>query len=326
VGVPEECWPLNFTIALPETDGRVTGFRTVGDNLFVLTDNSIYAVVGQDVSTYVLSKVSAKGKGTSHFATCVIPGEDVNSTDVLVHFGNDGRLYFLFGSGGDFPISYPIQGELDALGFGSLGSQAAASVTLGVMHTSLTAYIVMVPVAGGNRYLYDLERKIWIKTSALGYGTGYVEGLYSNAMYQFVTTYGSPFRYAYVENQPSTFGTEMIQTNYTSFGTDKKDDKTLESVTVYTNDPNPASITCSVFIDQASSPTTLVQIPNTGTYNLAYHEGVDAIVFVPQFAARGRIFSVQVSIPSQTTLNAYIYEITAKASNTTDQPKTGGSL
>src|ERR1035438_8233768 len=66
---PEECWPLLFTRAIPESDGRITGLRTVGNTLVVLTDNNIYTVTGNQYNTYGLVRVPAKGHGTSHLPT-----------------------------------------------------------------------------------------------------------------------------------------------------------------------------------------------------------------------------------------------------------------
>jgi hypothetical protein len=319
-GVAEECWPPLFTRAIPDSDGRITGLRVVGGTLMVLTDNSIYAVYGSNQTSYGLSKVSSKGKGTSHFATCVIPGEDVNATDVLVHFGNDGRLYFLFGSGGDFPISYPIQAELDAaIAAGALGPSQA---TLGVMHTAVSTYIVFVPVPGGYRYLYDLERKIWLKSILNVYGYGYVEGLFNGTIAQFVSDYNYTNN-VYKDNQSSFIPSYIITTNTTSFGLDPKDDKTLESLRVYTND-TPANLTATATVD--GNTISLVQIPSTGTYGPAYHEYADAITFVPQVACRGRLFQFVVTNTTPSSYNAAVYEITAIGSTTQEPPKKGANL
>lgn len=321
IGVPEECWPTDFTLPIPESDGRVTGFRTVGDNLFVLTDNSIYAIVGSSKLDYRLSKVSSKGKGASHFATCVIPGEDVNSTDVLVHFGNDGRLYFLFGSGGDFPISYAIQGELDALG------AKASTANVAVWHTSVSTYVVLVPVAGATRYLYDLERKVWLKSIFTQYGSGMVEGLYGGVLTQLYTDGpGSASKLVAKDNlatgAPQTF---TITTNIVSPGgaENRKGDKQLESVTVYTNEAPQVGWSLTATIDGNAIPCALV--PNSAQY-AAYQESSDAYVFVPQVNATGRLFQFAFTDTAPTSFSTAVYEIVATWTDNTFQPETGGKL
>jgi hypothetical protein len=319
-GVAEECWPPIFTRPIPDADGKITGLRVVGGTLMVLTDKAIYAVYGSNQTNYGLSKVSSKGAGTSHFATCVIPGEDVNASDVLVHFGNDGRLYFLFGSGGDFPVSYPIQPDLEVAG------ASAATATVFTMHNSTSTYVGLVPVPGGTLYLYDLERKIWIKSGFSAYGTGVVEGLLNGALTYLFSDYNFGNN-VYYGNQ--AIGTPAvgytILTNWTTFGKDKKDDKLLASVTVYTNDP-AANIQCFVSVDGGFG-FQMTQVPSTGTYGPAFHEFADAIVFEPQGGPfRGRLFQFQVQNTAPTAYTSSIYEITAKASYSQDPPKQGANL
>jgi hypothetical protein len=112
VGVGEECWPLPYTIPIPEDSGSITGTRPVGGNIVIETEKSLFYVVGNAPENYTILRLSSKGRGSSHFACVTLPGEDANSADVLVHFGNDARLYFLFGPGGDLSYSYPIQNRL----------------------------------------------------------------------------------------------------------------------------------------------------------------------------------------------------------------------
>jgi hypothetical protein len=323
VGVPEECWPLNFTRAIPESDGRITGLRTVGDNLFVLTDNSIYAVVGSTKDDYGLSKVSSKGKGTAHFATCVIPGEDVNSTDVMVHFGNDGRLYFLFGSGGDFCVSYALQDRFDGLG------ATSANVNLGTIHTSVSTFI-MVGIGTSALYLYDIERKIWTISPPIdgvaGFGpTAYVEGLFNGTVTQF---YGNGVTVFKGNQNTGTPPAYTVLTNFTPFVTeDRKGNKTLQSLTVYTNE-NAANISALAFIDQSSTPITLTQVPASGSYAAAYHEYPDAVMFVPQVVAAGRLFQFQVTVTPSAFFNygSATYEIMAAAAYEQSDEAKGANL
>ncbi len=309
VGVAEECWPLNFTRAVPEADGRITGLRTVGNNLFVLTDNNIYAVVGNAQTNYGLSRVSSKGNGAAHFATCVLPAEDVNSTDVMVHYGNDRRIYFLFGSGGDFCISYPIQNELDALGWSS------ASANLSVWHTSVSTFVVLT-FPGSYRYMYDVERKIWLKTLFQYYGTGMCEGLYSGALVQLYTDGpGSALKGVGLDNQ--AVGSPLAYTLYTNIVSPggpehQKDEKVLQSVVIYTNDP--ANLSVLVGVD-GKTPVGLTAVPTTGQYS-AYREFGDAYTYVLNASAgagtgSGRLFQFVIANAAPNNFTSAIYQITA---------------
>ena len=320
VGVPEECWPVGFTRNIPESDGRVTGLRAVGGNLFVLTDNNIYAVVGGNSTSYSLTRVSSKGHGTSHFATCVLPAEDVNSTDVLVHYGNDGRLYFLFGSGGDFPISYPIQSFIDAYNYG------ASNVTVGVVHTGVSSYIYLNlnPAYYGSNlpFYYDLERKIWVNAIAT-LGTGFVEGLLNGVLTQVYSDQSFNVLTASVSGSPST--RLSFITNTVAPAGDSKSDATLESVTVYTNEA-PANINVRPTIDGVTLGY-MTLVPETGAYAVAYHENPDAHVYVPTTVARGRLFNFAVTtVGYPAAFSSAIYEVRAVFSVSQAPEAMGASL
>jgi hypothetical protein len=322
-GVPEECWPPNFTRVIPESDSRITGLRTVGNNLFVLTDNNIYAVVGSNRDNYGLFKVSSKGKGTSHFNTCVIPGEDVNSTDVMVHVGNDHRIYFLFASGGDFDISYPIQDQF-----------ALFPVTaVGVQHTNVSTYVVVSNAF--NVFLYDLERKIWLtRTLPDGFGAGaYAEGLLSGTVVQLFgssQTVGTVYQAELASGTPQTFA--VVTNQVSPGGGDDKDDKTLQAVTVYyTNRTDTLNV--YAYIDTtvgnvtgSGATVTLTEVPNTTQY-AAYFENPDARIFVPQgVLAGGRIFQFTVRVTNPSALTNNIFKIGAVWSDTQDPIAKGANL
>jgi hypothetical protein len=322
VGVPEECWPLLFTRAIPESDGRITGLRTVGNTLVVLTDNNIYTVTGNQYNTYGLVRVPAKGHGTSHFATCVIPAGDLGTDDVLVHFGNDSRLYFL-GSSGDFPISYPIQ---NAIGLYP-GNVTAQGVTLSVVHNGTSGYVVMgLPstAAQPGEYWYDLERQAWflVANGALSSGNGAsarIEGLYNGTITTFVgfptTAYSTGVGYIkYGSGSSTTMG---VRTNaVVPGGTDRLNDKMLDAVIVYST--YTGTMTVSAYWDQSvssfdanpfsppSANCKLTEVLPTGNYQ-AYIESADARLFVPQsvsgsgganILARGRVFQFSAVLSS----------------------------
>jgi hypothetical protein len=320
IGVPEECWPLNFTLNLPEADGRVTGLRTVGNNLFVLSDNNIYAVIGSDKLSYGLARVSAKGHGTAHFATAVIPAEDVNSTDVLVHYGNDNRLYFLFGSGGDFQVSYPIQTLLNGAG-GVIGN-----VTVGVVHTAVSTYVFLNVPGGGaiGPLYYDLERKLWDGQPGFTLWRAFTEGLVNGVLTQYYSDiFGNVLTTSTISGPPAAYS---ITTNTVSpTGTDRKDNKILESVSIYTTEP-ASNIFVTPTIDGVAG-ANLVAVPSTGQYGKSYHEFTDALVFVPQTLAAGRLFSFQVgTVGLPANFSSAIYEIVATWAGDQSPEAAGASL
>ena len=112
IGVGEECWPAPYNIPISEDNGRITGTRAVGSTLYCLTEKSLFVVLGNAPANYTVVRVSSKGRGADQLSACTLPGEDNNSGDILVHFGNDSRMYFLYGPGGDVSMTYPIQDKL----------------------------------------------------------------------------------------------------------------------------------------------------------------------------------------------------------------------
>lgn len=319
VGVPEECWPPNFTRVIPESDGRITGLKTVSENLFVLTDNNIYAVQGNNRDNYRLIRVSGKGRGTSHFLTAVLPSEDVNASDVLVHYGNDLRLYFLFGTGGDYAISYPIQDQLT----GAIGTVNC----LGVQHTITSTYVVLC--TNFLVFLYDVERKVWL-TRKLPDNFGaasYVEGLLDGTVAQFFGSAQTSAAVYQAEQQSGTKQTFTVTTNQFAPGGDRKDDKTLESIAVYyTNRTDTMTVTASIDSTPIATTVTLMEVPNTGQY-AAYYENTDARIFVPQGTmARGRIFGIAATVTTPSLFSNAIYEIRGVWSESQAKEAAGASL
>jgi hypothetical protein len=315
VGVPEECWQPTFTRVVPESDGRITGLRTVGNNLYVLTDNNIYAVVGGDRDTYGLTRISSKGHGTSHYATCVLPAEDVNSTDVLVHFGNDGRLYMLFGSGGDFAISYPIQDQIISSG------STASTVNVGAIHTKDSSYIYLSLV---NRvvFWYDLERKIWSKSWFLT--SAFIEGLLNGAVVQAYSAVGPNQVYLGENTTGAPVVGLFVSTNVVSPGPAEArlDDKTLESVRIYTNDANLANVTFYIGgTNMGAMIPVAITSPPYSAYN-PFPAVTDSFLLQPVGMARGNIFQFLVG-GTPAAFTSAIYEIEANFSySQTDESKT----
>lgn len=318
IGVAEECWPPTFTRSIPEADGRITGLRTVANNLFVLTDNNIYAVVGGSKTNYGLTRISGKGHGTSHFNTTILPSEDSNSSDVLVHMGNDKRLYFLFGSGGDYQISYPVQNYVtnDTVNF------------VGVQHTVTSTYVIVG--LNNNIMLYDVERKLWSFFGAIqaGGATAYCEGLINGVVTQLIAPTGaagvSTFKLE-IQTPPPNLGMS-IYTNQFSPGGERKDDKTLEAVAVYYTNRTDAIAVAIGRDSPLNTPTdNLTEVPNTGQY-AAYFENPDARIFMPQGTmARGRLFQIGVIINILSGFNS-VYEIRALFNNSESPQMVGGNV
>jgi hypothetical protein len=323
VGVAEECWPLNFTRVIPESDGRITGLRAFSGVLAVLTDNNIYIVQSGTRDTYALSRISGKGHGTSHFLTTVIPSEDANGADVLVHFGNDGRLYFLMGGGGDYQISYPIQDQLGG---------PALVTCVGVQHTSTSSYVILSTIF--QIFLYDLERKIWLqRTLPDGFGAGaYVEGLLGVVIAQMFGSANTVAAIYHAEQQIGPPTTMVVATNQVSPTGERKDDKQLESVVVYYPNRTDA-MTVNLTIDApipfpSLGTSTLVEVPNTGQY-AANFEMTDARVFVPQGNfAHGRLFQIVVSVTPSVFPGAagFVPEVRGVWAGSQDAGAVGGML
>ena len=351
VGVPEECWPAIFTRAIPEADGRITGLRTVGNTLCVLTDNNIYTVSGSQYTDYTLTRVPAKGRGTSHFATTVIPAGDLGTDDVLVHFGNDSRLYFL-GSSGDFPISYPIQNAIGQYP----GNVTANGVVMSVIHNGTSGYVVMglpsTAVQQGE-YWYDLERQVWffvdtgIMNGAVS-AASRVEGLYAGVVTTFfgvpTSVYSTGCGYIkYASGGPNTLG--VLTNAVVPSGMDRLDDKILEAVIVYTNYTGTMTVNAywdtAVSANDASPFTTttpssvLTETLNTGNYQ-AYFESSDARLFMPQnvsgsgganITARGRVFQFGAILNSVSVGDGNaVRKIVAIFGNTQAAPAMGGNV
>lgn len=259
VGVGEESWPRIFTLNVPGDDGRITGLRVVGNSLIVLTDLSIYQVVGSSPGTYGLFKLTARGGGTSHFAACEIPGTDTNAGgDILAYMGNDGRVHFLFTNGGDYPQSYAIQDKIDAY-FATLSLPSYPKSTwsnLAMMHTPDATYLV-VQLFGGSLYpdgplfLYDLDRKVWFGTepSVGGFGSAaFVEGLYNGSLQQFTSSRVSAEVLRFFDpTSPWAPSVCMIKTHMISPpGLERKQYKDFQALVVYTNEPTPLIVAVTV--------------------------------------------------------------------------------
>ena len=308
LGVGEESWPLGNTLNIPGSDGRITGLRVVADSLFVLTDLSIYQVVGSTPNQYYLYKATARGGGTSHFATCEIPGTDTNAGgDILAYVGNDGRVHFLFSGGGDYPQSYPIQDLLDDA-FNQAGSvQKSFAANLGIMHRSDATYLVLqifstVPT-DLIAFLFDLDRKIWFPLLATNYGCAcFVEGLLNNVLTAFTGTFtaGNVYKFLDPASVTKPSGCTLQSHLISPPGLERKQDKDFQGLVVYTNEPL-ALATVQVFADSAGVATTLTRT-DTADARIAALFGSDdspsmyVHIYVPQgVLVRGRVFSWLVS-------------------------------
>lgn len=319
-GVAEECWPQSplYERAIPDSDGKITGLKTVGQNLFVETDLAIYAVVGSGPSpnNYSLVRISAKGSGTEQFATANLPSEDSQSGDVLVHLGNDNRVYFLYGSGGDLSYSYPIQDVLSDKFF----PWVPRDVNVSVWHNPKATYVMVTKRNASNppyAFLYDLDRKIWLQQLLPTYS--FTEGLYNGALTQFVGT--SPALapadkavYLLAASTTTSVPVTRIITQYIMPPeTNRLDDKALEAVFVYCDDVN-TNIGVFVSYDDgaAGGSFSLTRMdPVADPRFNAYLDAPNARIYTPQHdKIVGRTFSFGITSTS-VTLDSKIPAIAA---------------
>lgn len=323
VGVGEESWPLEYSRSIPGSDGRITGLRVVGRNLFVLTDLSIYQVVGASPDTYALYKVTSSGAGTSHFATCEIPGTDINAGgDVLAYMGNDRRLHFLFANSGDYPQSYPIQDALDYV-FGLFPAFAPSTLTqLNVMHTSDGTYLVaQINIVNTDLgiVMFDLDRKLWYFLSAVDYPCAcLVEGLLGGTLMAMAGTWTSNNVYRFMDPASLTrpaaaqIGTYLVSPP----GLDRKQMKDLQSLTVYTNEP-AALDHVSVSVDNDPLSVDLVRVDTADSRIATLYAGdegelgIYAHLYVPQGRLiRGRVMRWFINY-APTVVDSQIREVRA---------------
>lgn len=323
VGVGEESWPPEYSRAIPGSDGRITGLRVVGRSLFVLTDLSIYQVVGASPDTYALYKVTSSGAGTSHFATCEIPGTDINAGgDVLAYMGNDRRVHFLFANSGDYPQSYAVQNALDNV-FSTYPAFPPSTLSqLNVVHTSDGAYLVVqVNVVGTDLgiVMFDLDRKLWYFLSAVDYPCAcLVEGLLGGTLLAMAGTWTSTNVYRFMDPGSLTLplaaqiGTYQVSPP----GLERKQNKDFQSLTVYTNEPAAlGSVTVQVDGDPIVATLTRVDTADARIGALYAGDegdtGIYAHLYVPQGRIiRGRIMRWFINY-APTIVNSQIREVRA---------------
>jgi hypothetical protein len=336
-GVPEECWPPLNTLTIPETDGSITGLRTVGSALLVMTQNNIYQLVYNTTNTsapFRLQRLSAKGSGTNHWASATMPGEDAQSGDILIHFGNDKRLYLLYGAGGDIPISYPVQDIFNQFTDPTL-------VRVGVRHTSDATYIVVLPgqISGvgfpktdvWEAYLYDVDRKVWL--TVVEPQSCFTEGIFNGVTTAFVGGLGASTinKMAGSTNVVSNLnrGTFQLESHFvTPPGLPRMDEKNLQAVIIWAQNLDPGTyFTVAVDTDDGlMAPVTLTRLNTTGVPFLqVYADAPNCYVYVPSVArpVSGRTFRVNVTLLPG-TLRPTIYEVMAMWSSTVDAEATGG--
>lgn len=341
-GVAEECWPPLNTLPIPESDGTITGIRTVGASLIVATQNNLYEVdynTTNTTSIFRLKRLSAKGSGTTHFATATLPGEDAQSGDILVHFGNDKRLYLLYGAGGDIPISYPVQDIFNTI-------TNPSQVRVGVRHDQNATYIVVMPNQGTNlaasflpTFLYDLDRKVWLEVT-----TGqscYTEGIFNGVTTGFLgggtATQGQAFATNIYKMMSDTLpwpvglgGQALIKTHYvTPPGVPRFDEKDCQAVIVYVDNLPPGNYpTVAVSADEGA-PVNFQRLDTSATPFLRmYLDTPNCYVYVPSSALmlKGRTFQATILLPSVTSTVPRIAQVVEVWSVTVDAKSTGGVL
>jgi hypothetical protein len=308
-GVPEECWnPLN-TVPVPESDGVITGIKTVGASLIVLTQNNLYEVrygTGTSTSVFRLQRLSAKGQGGGQFASATLPGEDAQSGDILIHYGNDNRIYLLYGAGGDIPISYPIQDYANGFGYSNgvfSTSRWSPGANVNVWHDKRATYIIVQPAVGIFTYLYDIDRKIWLTTQiptgtfAQGLFNTYVNGVVTPAITPFVAdTSGSIYKLGTKTTTNAGVSMSIFTQQMNVPGVARHDEKALQAIFVYGKPVDSGKYIVQYLPDEGQSPVSMVEVSASDDPRVAaYLDAPDAHMFVPQGStASGRTFKIQV--------------------------------
>lgn len=335
VGVSEECWPQNilYQRTIPDSDGKITGLRTVGRNLFVTTDLAIYAVTGSGPGDYALERISAKGSGTANLATANLPAEDSQSGDVMVHFGNDQRLYFLYGQGGDLSYSYPIQDQFTASAFPAFWWKPETT-SVGIVHDKRATYVLLSKTDAYEppySFLYDLDRKVWLETSLPPYS--YVEGLYNGVLTRLVAAspnLGQPnviYRAMSDTVNSVSAGTSIITQYVNVPETNRLDDKILQAIFLYCDDSN-LIITVEAYVDENFTLNSMVRMPIVDAKYLAYLDAPNARIYQPQPSkiVRGRTFKIRIVMLSGITPAAKIPAFAALWSHAEADDNIGGNL
>jgi hypothetical protein len=322
IGVAEECWPAINTLPVEDNDGVITGCRVVGSSLYVMTGQKIYFVRGSDPINYQLLPVSSKGTGTQHFATTTMPGEDQNSSDILVHMGNDGHMYFLYGPGGDVSYSYPIQDQFRLAG----GPKLSSNFFLSMFHSIKNTYVVVGDATGGGTtaWFYDIDRKIWMRTS-IGYGP-FAEGVTTNDGYVFVTGVGNfIIRITLDDAAGGMIIATPLQTQYqVPVGTaNRADPKQLQMFSVYATGLVVGDITPTVSVDGAAF-VSLAPVANTAVQVFNEPAQFD---FVPTTPTWGLTFSYKVLLgPFYPRPGPHIQALRAKYSVSESQQTVNAEL
>lgn len=332
-GVAEECWPPTNLLPVPESDGTITGIKTVGAALIVETQNNLYQVdynTSNTTSIFRLKRLSAKGSGTSHFATATLPGEDAQSGDILVHFGNDQRLYLLYGAGGDVPISYPVQDVFDLFIDPSL-------VRVGIRHDENSTYIVVLAnqTSVGQpppNLLYDIDRKLWLVY--VGPNAAYTEGLFNGVTTAFVG--GSPNQgnlggnvYKMNADPPpwaqSVSGGFTLQTQVmTPPGIPRLDEKNLQAVLIWAE--NIDTDFQVIAVPDEGVPVFLARLDMiTNPFLRMYADTPNCRVYVPSTGqiVTGRTFTISVTLVPGASIPR-IYEVMGVWSTTVEPSDSGG--
>jgi len=287
VGVGEESWPLTYTLPIPDTDGRMTGSRVVGQAIFILTDRGTYQVLGNSWNTYRLSRVTSKGGGANHFASASLPGEDMNSSDILVHLGNDRRLYYLFGPGGDVSYSYPIQDQVDAV----YPPWAATEI----LHNSEGTFLLMC-LRTSNVFAFDVERQTWFTWTSSRFSiTSMYEGLFNGTLTFFMGGVNSLIRLNAAAT-PTDNVPALVTQRFNPPGVDRHKEKTLQAAYLY-DKSGQTGYTISITTDDG---VTLNLVPYALLPPAAVLVEPQELYFPVNAASLGqsRTYTMSVAIPS----------------------------
>ena len=114
LGRGEESWQVGTPLRISARDGRGLGLVIIGDNLCVLTERYIYAVIGTSDGSYRLAQISSRGLGVGQFQMAEYAGDSTKATAAMIFLGQDRQFWAQ--APGDVPVylSGPVQDQIDA--------------------------------------------------------------------------------------------------------------------------------------------------------------------------------------------------------------------
>jgi hypothetical protein len=168
----------------------------------------------------------------------------------------------------------------------------AGNAVVGIVHARESTYVVLSNADGSltKTFLYDMDRKVWLKTS-MGI-VAMTEDLYNGSLAFFYGRADGTIIQGFTATSPNYGPTPQIQTVYmTPPGKGRQDWAIFQGVHVY---GSQFGLSVSVSCDDGAPIALSIAVDATNTLM----QGVDDVLYVPQGQApRGRLFRITISWP-----------------------------